>query len=376
MTTRDFLPDWVQTTNRAEQDTAHIARRPPRHSRLSRVLPRTDGEGTTTTTTTTTGTTPPRQQRATSVVRPAPTPNPALAEALQKLKEDARRRQQPVEPVVELPRAVPVVCESSDPEVVVANLIGRGLEPLDPDVPILRDASLKRAVPSAFKSTSPREPPKRRRRPRTARYNDPTPTILDSDSKSGDDDDGRERSPSPLQNRKKMFRKVTALAQVDPIPLIGASVAEVEVEQEEQQDQEQEEAADQMQERLEVVKFSLDPAPDLSPLVNDNDDDQVRDEPPEKRVEIEHFYRFEPLHVSSSHSGGSLPSTPSPPSSPVGRVATLPFVAMSVAHRSTSTLASLPNMEPTQPSLVEEVAADEDPFPRFDPNFLLPDFLP
>jgi len=339
---RSFLPDWLLAVGQAESATAHVPKRPPRKSRLTTghvLIPDATTTSTTTTTTTTSSTT-----NTTSLPG-----NPALAEALKRIKEEAKRATAARVTAPPSPPRRLSPPSSPDPERVVAKLIGGGLEPLDPDVPLLRDASLKRpsrAVPHS-------QPIKRARvrRPRASRYNDPTPTFLDSDDAAPDATSSR--SSSPLLG--KNFRKVTTLAQVDVVPLVSASLqAQVLSSSSSSSSPQQQHYSPQHSPQR--SPFSLDIAPDLSPLQTPPPPSPP---PPPPPVSIKIEFVFQPLEYES-------PVSISPP----------PSLSSSPDRRHSPTLVSLPKLDPTAPTAFDEDADEGPAFTRFDPAFLRGDYLP
>ena len=284
-----------------------------------------------------------------------------MAEALKRIKEDAKRAtaarataaRATASPPPSPPRRLSPP-SSPDPERVVAKLIGGGLEPLDPDVPLLRDASLKRpsrAVPRSQPSKRARA-----RRPRASRYNDPTPTFLDSDDAAPDANSSR--SSSPLLG--KNFRKVTTLAQVDVIPLVSASLQAQVLSSSSSSSSSSSPPPPQRspQHSPQRSPFSLDAAPDLSPLQT-----PAPPSPPPAPIKIE--FVFQPLEYESPVSISPPPSlSSSPDRQRVRNTACSP------------TFVSLPKLDPTAPTAFEEDADEEPAFTRFDPAFLRGDYLP
>lgn len=370
---RSFLPDWLAAAAAADTATAHIPRRADRHERLkaSTATPIKAAAAVAK------AKTPPKAR----VARPAPTPNPQLAEALARIKSEAVRAvpvrapsPSPSPPISSDAEAEP----PGDPEAVVARLIGRGLQPLDADVPVLAAARRRAAgearivVPEPATARRP-VPAARLARPRKrslgARFNDATPSFLDSEDDDGADADrgGASSSPSAAAPGRKMFRKVTTLANADVIALAGTVPSlspspspspspppSPSLPPSYQPPPPPPRAATPPpppRTRARRARDLLDDvAPDLSPLA------PARSPTPPPPV-VASFYRYEPS-VASDDACASPPSLS-------------PDVTARVASRSPSLLAPLPEPVPTA-----DESASDDAFARFEPAFLRRDFLP
>ncbi len=374
---RSFLPDWLAAAAAADT-TAHVARR---QERTNNNADNNNNDSTADKPPVTNARTPTKAKTPTKAraVRAAPTPNPQLAEALARIKSEAVHAVRARAPTPSRAPTPPVAGSpehDDDPEAVVARLVGRGLQPLDADVPVLAAARRRKAgearIAASPSSAAARRPvpaarlARSRKRSLGARFNDATPSFLDSDDdadpRPADDDCPRSTSPSSAAPGRKMFRKVTTLATTDVIALASTvpdspspsppPSYEPPPPPPPRASTPQPPPPPPPAARSRRARDLFDDvAPELSPVA------PARAPTPPPPV-VASFYRYE-------LGGASADACSSPPS-------LSPDAPSRTATRSPSLLAPpLPDNEPTA-----DESTSTDAFARFEPAFLRRDFLP
>lgn len=364
------LPNWL-----SPPDVKPLKSSPPRESKRRRTLT-------------------PATPRVTVKTESLPPPtNPQLQEALAHLKQESRLKTTTTTSITSITSTTIVQpsssVDSADPEAVVRRLIGNGLEPLDADVPALQQAARRKSQIHRPASASParQTPPKVRisqsrskKRSLAAKYNDPTPSFLDSE-----DDSKRAVESSSLSPAGKVFRKAHVVANVNIIPIDDQDQHHDDDEDDDEDDepiasQHDQSSCDDAAPDLSSVSSPPSPLPPTPPLPPPPSSLEPIAVPSlrssDKPVSIpaaEHvtddasnfkgFYRFEP----------SLAQDPLSPND------------MMDEYVSPPPLSPIDEQPPASPSLVPplprsltnpDAVESEEAFTRFDPAFLRPDYLP
>jgi hypothetical protein len=375
MTTRSFLPEWLTPTKQPPPASTSQKKQPKSETPTESVKRRRTATDTN------------KRSTTPTAVKNEPLPvNPQLQEALLQLKKEKLtaepKKQKPKQPLQtpEAPPSAAVGAEDElDPEVIVNRLIGNGLEPLDAEVPALRRKSHLQRPAANLSSPSRHTPPvirissesKSRKRSLAAKYNDPTPSFVDSQ------DDvarfGGKTTPSP---GRKMFRKASVARVVDDfVQLDDFEEAEEFVEEEVVEGEVRDEAVEEQHSSSSTsssgaAELSL-PTPESEPVVVVERSLRSSDQPisivaavaeaSSSASSFKPFYRFAPAQVRDDDvSEASLQS---------------PILLSSSSSSSPAPRSSSSALPPLPPPTT--TADDEsEPFTRFDPEFLRADYLP